>query len=120
MARYLDGFLIPIPKKNVAAYRKLATLAGKVWMEKGALAYFEGLGDDMKHKGLTAEFPRAARAKAGEAVVFSWILYSSKAHRDRVNKAVMKDPRIAKMMQMKPLFDSKRMVYAGFKARVDR
>ena len=120
MARYLDGFLIPIPKKNLRAYRKIAAIAGKVWMEKGALAYFEGLGDDLKTKGLMASFPSSARAKSGETVLFSWILYKSKAHRNRVNKEIMKDPRIIKMMKLAPIFDNKRMAYGGFKAIVDR
>lgn len=118
MARYVDGFLIPVPKRKLSAYRRIAALAGKVWMEHGALEYIETAGDDLKVKGV-APFTRAARSKPGEAVVFSWIVYKSRAHRDTVNKKVMKDPRIMRMMKMAPLFDMKRMAYGGFKALVD-
>ena len=118
MARYVDGFLIPVPKRKLSAYRRIATRAGKVWMELGALAYVETAGDDLKVKGV-APFTRAARSKAGETVVFSWIVYKSRAHRDAVNKKIMKDPRIAKMMKEASNFDMKRMAYAGFKTLVD-
>ena len=120
MARYVNGFVIPIPKRKVEAYRRLAQKAGKVWMEHGALEFRECVGDDLKVKG-TSSFIRAARAKAGETVFFSWIMYKSRAHRDRVNAKIMKDPRIAKMMEGEAMpFDGKRMVYGGFKVLVDQ
>jgi uncharacterized protein YbaA (DUF1428 family) len=119
MALYVDGFLIPMPKKSVPAYRKLAKKAGKVWRELGALEYRECVGDDMP-KDCGIPFPKAATAKTGETVVFSWIVYKSRAHRDRVNAKVMKDPRIAKMMEGKGMpFDIKRMSYGGFKVLVE-
>ena len=119
MARYVDGFVIPVPKRNVAAYRRISQAAGKVWIEYGALEYRECVGDDLKAKGV-APFARAARAKPNETVFFSWIVYRSRAHRDRVNKKIMSDPRIAKMMDGKGMpFDSKRMVYGGFRMLVD-
>ena len=119
MARYVDGFLIPIPKKKVAGYKKIAELAGKVWMEHGAVAYLEGVADDLATKGVTP-FTKAARTKAGETVLFSWILYKSKKHRDQVNAKVMKDPRILKMIEKPMGFDMKRMSVGGFTAIVDR
>jgi uncharacterized protein YbaA (DUF1428 family) len=116
---YVDGFLIPVPKKNLAAYRKMAAKAGKIWMELGALEYRECVGDDLKTKGMTS-FTKSAGAKATEAVVFSWIVYKNKAHRDRVNSKVMKDPRILKIMKQTAMpFDAKRMAYGGFKTIVD-
>ena len=119
MARYVDGFVIPIPKRNVEAYRRLAQRAGKVWLALGALEFRECVGDDLKIKGV-APFARAARAKAGETVFFSWIVYRSRAHRDRVNAKVMTDSRITDMMEGKAMpFDGKRMVYGGFKVLVD-
>jgi uncharacterized protein YbaA (DUF1428 family) len=119
VARYVDGFVLPLPKKNVEAYRQMSGKAGKVWREHGALEYRECVGDDLRVKfGLP--FTRAARSKTGETVVFSWIVYKSRAHRDRVNAKVMKDPRLAKMMDPKSMpFDVKRMVYGGFKVVVD-
>ena len=119
MARYVDGFVIPVPKRNVEVYRRMAQKAGKVWIEHGALEFRECVGDDLKIKG-TAPFTRAARAKSGETVFFSWIVYKSRAHRDRVNAKVMKDPRIANMMDEKAMpFDPRRMVYGGFRVLVD-
>lgn len=119
MARYVDGFVIPVPKRNVEAYRRLAQRAGKVWLELGALEFRECVGDDLKVKGV-ASFPRAARARARETVFFSWIVYRSRAHRDRVNAKVMVDSRIIDMMEGKAMpFDGKRMVYGGFKMLVD-
>ena len=119
MPRYVDGFLIPIPKKNLPAYRKIAQLAGKVWREHGALEYLECVGDDFDVKcGLPV--PRRVEAKRGETVLFSWIVYKSRAHRDRVNAKVMKDPRITAMMDDKKMpFDPERMSYGGFTALVD-
>ncbi len=117
---YVDGFVLPVPKKNMAAYRRIAKQAGKVWREHGALEYRECVGDDLNVKGGPLPFPRLAKLKPGETVCFSWIVYKSKAHRDRVNAKVMKDPRIAKMMNQKAVpFDCKRMAYGGFKVLVD-
>jgi uncharacterized protein YbaA (DUF1428 family) len=116
---YVDGFLLAVPKKKMDTYLVLARKAGKVWKEHGALEYRETVGDDLKVK-MGMPFPKAARAKAGETVVFSWIVYKSKAHRDSVNKKVMKDERIASMMDPKSMpFDVKRMAYGGFKIAVD-
>jgi uncharacterized protein YbaA (DUF1428 family) len=116
---YIDGFLLPVPKSKVKTYLNISRKAGKVWKEHGALEYREAVGDDLKIK-MGMPFPKAARAKAGETVVFSWIVYKSKAHRDSVNKKVMKDQRIASMMDPKTMpFDMKRMAYGGFKIRVD-
>jgi uncharacterized protein YbaA (DUF1428 family) len=116
---YVDGFVLPVPKKNLAAYRRISQKAGKVWREHGALEYIEAAGDDLKAKWATL-FPKMAKAKPGETVVFSYIVYKSRAHRDRVNKKVMKDPRLAKMMDPKSMpFDMKRMAYGGFKVFVD-
>jgi uncharacterized protein YbaA (DUF1428 family) len=116
--RYVDGYVIPIPKKNLKAYRRMAQKAGKVWRDHGALEYQECVGDDLAVKKV-APFTRMAKAKKGETVLFSWIVYKSKAHRDKVNAKVMKDPRLAKMMNMPPPFDMKRMCYGGFKVLVD-
>lgn len=115
---YVDGFVIPIPKKKVDAYRKLARKASKIWREHGALEYRECVGDDLAvHCG--PGFPRQTKLKPGETVVFAWIVYKSRAHRDRVNKKVMADPRIAKMDPKDHPFDPERMVYGGFKVIVD-
>jgi uncharacterized protein YbaA (DUF1428 family) len=119
MARYIDGFLLTVPKRKLAAYRKISQKAGKIWKEYGALEYVECVGDDLKVK-TGAPFPKAAKARAGETVVFSWILYKSRADRDRVNRKVMKDPRLQGMMDPKSMpFDMKRMSYGGFRAIVD-
>jgi uncharacterized protein YbaA (DUF1428 family) len=116
---YVDGFVIPMPKKNLAVYRRIARAAGRIWREHGALDYKECVGDDLKIK-MGVSFPKLAKAKSGEVVVFSWILYRSRAHRDRVNARVMKDPRIAKMMEKGAMpFDVKRMSYGGFTVLVD-
>jgi uncharacterized protein YbaA (DUF1428 family) len=115
MARYVDGFVFPIARKNVEKYRKIARRAGRIWREHGALEYFECIGDDLNPKGVAMTFPRRVRVKPGETVVFSWIVYKSRAHRDRVNARVMKDPRIAGMMGDAMPFDVKRMSYGGFK-----
>ena len=117
---YVDGFVIPVPKKNLAAYKRITTKAGKEWLEHGALEYRECAGDDLKHKGTMRSFPKTLTAKPNETVVFSWITYKSKAHRDAVNKKVMADPRIAKMMDPNDMpFDVKRMAYGGFKTIVN-
>ena len=118
MAGYVDGFVIPVPKRKVAAYRRIARTAGKDWRDHGALDYVECIGDDVKPGKLTS-FPQAVKLKPGEVVWFSWILYRSRAHRDRVNARVMKDPRLAKMMDPKAMpFDGKRMFWGGFKVAV--
>ena len=123
MERYVDGFVFPIPKNKVNAYKRLAKAAGKVWRSHGALDYKECVGDDLDIKGFVS-FPRRANAKKGETVVFSWITYKSRAHRDQVNKKVMKDPRITRMMEemkdpKKTPFDPKRMSMGGFKVLVE-
>src|SRR5713101_10010859 len=97
MANYVDGFVVPVPKKNLAAYRGMAHKAGKVWREYGALEYRECVADDVK-PGKWTSFPQSVKLKAGETVVFSYIVFKSRAHRDRVNAKVMKDPRLADMM----------------------
>jgi uncharacterized protein YbaA (DUF1428 family) len=114
---YVDGFVLPIPKKNVAAYRKIARMAGRVWREHGALEYRECVGDDLDIKGVVP-FTRMMKLKPGETVVLAWIVYKSRAHRDRVNAKVLKDPRMAVAPKPMP-FDVKRMVYGGFKGLVD-
>lgn len=115
MARYIDGFVVPVPQKNVDAYRSMARKAGKVWREYGALEYIECLADDVK-PGKVTSFPQSVKLKAGETVVFAWIVYKSRKHRDNVNAKVMKDPRLADMMNPKKLpFDGKRMFWGGFK-----
>jgi uncharacterized protein YbaA (DUF1428 family) len=112
---YVDGFVVPVPLKNLAAYRRMAKKAGKVWREYGALDYKEWISDDVKVGKLTS-FPRSVKLKRGETVVFAWIVYKSRAHRDRVNAKVMKDPRLADMMDPKSMpFDGKRLIYGGFK-----
>jgi len=116
---YVDGFLLPLPKKNAQLYRRIAQKAGKIWREHGALEYRECVGDDLKPK-MGALFPRMVRLKPGETAVFSWIVFRSRTHRDSVNKKVMKDPRMLKMMEAGSMpFDYKRMAYGGFKAIVD-
>ena len=115
---YVDGYVLPVPRKNMRAYRRMAAVAGKVWRKHGALQVMECVGDDLKVKHV-APFPRAAKTKPGETVVFSWIVYKSRAHRDRVNAKVMKDPAIQAMMNQKPVFDSRRMVFGGFRVMVE-
>jgi uncharacterized protein YbaA (DUF1428 family) len=116
---YVDGFVLPVPVKNLRAYRRMAQLAGKVWREHGALDYREFVADDVK-VGKWTSFPRSVKLKRGETVVFSWIVYKSRDHRDRVNAKVMKDKRLAKMMDLKAMpFDGKRMIYGGFKILVE-
>ncbi|MBI4547732.1 MAG: DUF1428 domain-containing protein [Ignavibacteriae bacterium] len=120
MHRYVDGFVLPVPKRNANAYRRIAQKAGRIWREHGALEYRECIGDDLKPKGIVLQFPRTVRLKRGETVFFSWIVYKSRAHRDQVNAKVMKDPRLKTMMDTKSMpFDFKRMAYGGFKMLVD-
>ena len=119
MASYVDGFVVPVPTKNLAAYRRMARKAGKVWIEHGALQYTECVADDVK-PGKRTSFPQSVKLKDGETVVFSWIVYKSRAQRDRVNAKVMADPRLAEMMNPKSLpFDGKRMFWGGFKGLVE-
>jgi len=116
---YVDGFIIPVPKRGKAAYMALARKACKVWMDHGALDYKECIADDVK-PGKWTSFPRAVKLKAGEAVWFSYIVYKSRQHRDRVNAKVMKDKRLASMMDPKKVpFDGKRFIWGGFKVVVD-
>ena len=115
---YVDGFVLPVPKQNLPAYRRMARLAGKVWREHGALEYREYVADDVK-PGKTTSFPQSVKLKPGEVVVFAYIVYKSRAQRDRVNAKVMKDPRLAPMMNPKTMsFDGKRMFWGGFKSLV--
>ncbi len=117
--KYVDGFVLAVPKKNLNAYRRMAAVAGKVWREYGALDFKECVGDDLNVK-IGVPFPRQMRLKAGETVMFSYIVYKSRAHRDRVNAKVMKDPRITQSCDPKDMpFDCKRMVYGGFRVLVD-
>jgi uncharacterized protein YbaA (DUF1428 family) len=116
---YVDGFVVPVPKKNLAAYRSMARKAGKVWREHGAIEFRECVADDVK-VGKWTSFPRSVKLKRGETVMFSYIVYKSRADRDRVLAKVMKDKRLAKMMDGKAMpFDAKRMIYGGFKSIVD-
>src|SRR5262245_48313269 len=117
MARYVDGFVLPIPKRNAAAYRKIARKAGKIWREHGALEYFECMGEDVK-PGKVTSFPQSVKLKAGEVVWFSWIVYKSRKHRDQVLKKVMADPRLQMSPDAMP-FDGQRMIYGGFEVAVD-
>jgi len=119
MAHYVDGYLLPVPKKNLRAYRRMAQKAGKIWRRYGALDYKECAGDDLNVK-MGVPFTRQMKVKPGETVVFSYIVYKSRAHRDRVNAKVMKDPRIKNMCDPKDMpFDVKRMAYGGFQVLVD-
>ncbi|MFM9971407.1 MAG: DUF1428 domain-containing protein [Burkholderiales bacterium] len=116
---YVDGFVLPVPKKNLDAYRRMARLAGKVWRELGALEYREYVADDVK-PGKWTSFPQSVKLKKDETVVFSYIVYKSRTQRDRINAKIMKDPRIAAMMDQKGMpFDGKRMILGGFKALVN-
>ena len=115
MPQYVDGYVLPLPKKNLAAYRKMATTAAKVWREHGALEYRECVADDVKW-GKHTSFPRSVKQAAGETVVFAYIVYKSRAHRDKVLAKVMKDKRLAPMMDPAAMpFDGRRMIYGGFK-----
>jgi uncharacterized protein YbaA (DUF1428 family) len=115
---YVDGFVIPVPRKNLKAYYAMARKAGKVWMDHGALDYRECVADDVK-VGKWTSFPRSVKLKRGETVIFSYIVYKSRKHRDAVIAKVMKDKRLAEMMNPKAMpFDGKRMIYGGFKTQV--
>ncbi|HSS45992.1 MAG TPA: DUF1428 domain-containing protein [Burkholderiales bacterium] len=116
--RYVDGFVVPVPKKKLQAYRRMAQMSGKIWREHGALEFCECVADDVK-SGKWTSFPQSVKLKRGETVVFSYIVYKSRAHRDRVNAKAMKDKRLAAMMEAKPWpFDGKRMFFGGFKVMV--
>jgi len=116
---YVDGFVVPVPKKKLQAYRAMARKAGKVWREHGALEYRESVADDVKW-GKRTSFPRSVKLKGSEVVWFSWIVYKNRKHRDRVLAKVMKDKRLAPMMDPSAMpFDAKRMIYGGFKIVVD-
>jgi uncharacterized protein YbaA (DUF1428 family) len=115
---YVDGFLLAVPKKNIAAYRKMSRKAGTIWKKYGALEYIECVADDVK-SGKVTSFPQAVKLAKGEVVVFSWIVYKSRAQRDAVNKKVMKDPWMAKMESSSMPFDGKRMMWGGFKPIVE-
>lgn len=116
--RYVDGYVLPLPKRNLAAYRKMARLGAKVFLEHGALEYRECVGDDLNPKW-GVPFPKKLKIKRGETVVFSWIVFKSKAHRNLVNARVMKDPRMASMGAKAMPFDPKRMLYGGFQTLVE-
>ncbi len=119
MAHYVDGFVLPVPKKNVEAYRRMAQKASKIWVEHGALEYRECIGDDLNIK-FGMPFPKGIKSKPSETIVFAYIVYKSRAHRDSVNAKVMKDPRIGGMGDEKDMpFDCKRMIYGGFKTIVE-
>ena len=116
---YVDGFVVPVPKRKLEAYRRMARKAGRIWREHGALDYKECIADDVK-PGKHTSFPQSVKLKPGETVMFSWIVYKSRAHRDRVNAKVMKDRRLKPMMDPKAMpFDGKRMFWGGFKVLVD-
>lgn len=116
---YVEGFVVPVPRRKLAAYRRLAQLAGKIWREYGALQYVEAVADDVKF-GKWTSFPRSVKLKRGEVVIFSYIVYKSRKQRDRVMARIMKDSRLKKYMDPKNLpFDGKRMIWGGFKAIVE-
>ena len=116
---YVDGFVLPVPTKNLAAYKKIAKIASKVWMDHGALQYCECVGEDLKVQ-FGMPFPKLVKPKAGETIVFAFIVYKSKSHRNAINKKVMKDPRLAAACDPKNTpFDVKRMVYGGFQIMVE-
>ena len=113
--KYVDGFVIPVPKKNLEAYKNLASQAGTIWKEHGALEYIECMGDDIQ-QGKVTSFPLSVNLQENEIVIFAWIIYNSREHRDEVNARVMSDPRMKPMMDMKALpFDGQRMIWGGFK-----
>jgi uncharacterized protein YbaA (DUF1428 family) len=119
MAHYVDGYVVPVPIKKLDAYQRMARKAGKIWIDHGALQVWECAGDDVKPGKLTS-FPQSVKLKAGETVVFSWIVFKSRKQRDRINAKVMKDPRMADMMDPKKMpFDGKRMFWGGFKTLVE-
>lgn len=118
MSRYVDGFVLPVPKKNVEAYRKMAREAGEIWREYGALEFVECIADDVK-PGEVTSFPQSVLLKDDELVVFAWIVYESREDRDRINEQVMKDPRLTGMSPETMPFDGKRLFWGGFETLVD-
>lgn len=118
MTKYVDGFVLPVPKQSVEAYRRMAREAGEIWIEHGALEFIECLADDVK-PGEVTSFPQSVKLEPGETVVFSWIVYDSREHRDRVNENVMKDPRISGMDPKSMPFDAQRMCWGGFETIVE-
>lgn len=120
--KYVDGFVIAIPKKNLKAYKKMAELGKKIWMKHGALDYYECIADDMHPKGYQLTFPKLIKTKSNETVIFSFIVYKSRAHRDQVNKLVMKDPAMSpeEMKDIPMPFKMNRMAYGGFKSFLER
>lgn len=118
MGSYVDGYVLPIPKDQIDAYRRLARKAGKIWREHGALEYRECIGDDVP-TGKVTSFPRSVKLKDDETVIFAWVVFKSRAHRDKVNAKVMEDPRLADMDEKSVPFDGKRLIYGGFKVIVD-
>jgi uncharacterized protein YbaA (DUF1428 family) len=112
--KYVDGFVVPVPRPNIDAYRQFSEAAGRVWKEHGALEYVECIADDVQ-PGKVTSFPQAVKLEADEVVVFSWIVYESREHRDRVNSAVMSDPRIKDIDPKSHPFDGSRMFWGGFK-----
>jgi len=118
MSNYVDGFVLAVKKDRLAEYKRMATKASKIWREHGALDYWECAGDDMEVKGMVA-FPKLAKAKEDEVVIFAWVVFASRQARDKANKAIMADERLASMMDPKnPPFDCKKMAYGGFKVLV--
>lgn len=117
--KYVDGFVLAVPKSKIKLYRNIAQKAGKIWREHGALQYVEAVGEDLDVK-FGVSFPKQMKTKAGETVVFSWIVYKSRAHRDKVNAKVMSDPRLQKIIETSKMpFEMKRMVYGGFEFLVN-
>jgi uncharacterized protein YbaA (DUF1428 family) len=116
---YVDGFLVPVPKRKLAAYRRMAKLAGRIWLEYGAVQYVEALADDVSW-GKRTSFPRSVKLKRNEVVVFSFVVYKSRGQRDRIMKKIMKEPRFAKYIDPKKMpFDGKRMIWGGFRPFVE-
>ena len=115
---YVDGYILPVPEKNIAQYRKIAKAAGKIWKEHGALEYRECVGEDLKPP-FGVPFGKLIKAKPGETVIFSWVVFKSKAHRNKVNAKVMADPRLTALCPENMPFDCKRMGYGGFKTLVE-
>lgn len=118
MAHYVDGFIIPVPTKNLATYKKMAKKVGKTWLKHGALEYHECVGDDVK-PGKVTSFPQAVNLKKGETVIFAWVVYKSRKHRDSVMKSFMADPVMANMSAAEMPFDGMRMFWGGFKSFID-
>jgi uncharacterized protein YbaA (DUF1428 family) len=117
--RYVDGYVLPVPRRKLGDYRRIAHKAGRIWREHGALEYIEATAEDLRVK-MGLPFTRAVKVKAGETIVFAFVVFKSRAHRDRVNARVLQDPRLADMMDPADMpVDGKRMVYGGFKTIVD-